>query len=65
MTMVRLSPLIAVPILLSLPGCIAVTAVTTTARIGVSAASTAVDVTGDVVGGAARTVTGGGSDDSD
>jgi hypothetical protein len=50
---------------LSLSGCIAVKAVGTTARVAGSAVSTAVDVTGDVVGGAARTVTGGGDDDSD
>ena len=50
---------------ISLSGCIAVKAVGTTARVARSPVTTAVGVTGDVVGGAARTVTGGGEDESD
>ena len=59
----KLPALIAALCALSLSGCIAVRAVGTTVRVAGSAASTAVDVTGDVVGGAARTITGGDDDD--
>ena len=63
--MYKLLALILALFALSLSGCIAVKAVGATARVAGSAVTTAVDVTGDVVGGAARTVTGGGDDDSD
>nr|TFG52549.1 MAG: hypothetical protein E4H34_04840 [Hyphomicrobiales bacterium] len=52
-------------IALSLSGCVVVEAVGTTARVAGSVVSTAVEVSGDVVGGAARTVAGGDEDDSD
>jgi hypothetical protein len=47
-----------------LSGCMAYDVASTTVGAATSVAGTAVDVTGDVVGGAAHTVTGG-SDDRD
>jgi len=61
----RLPALVVAILAFSLSGCIAVKAVGATARVAGSAVTTAVDVTGDVVGGAARTVTRGGDDESD
>jgi len=49
----------------ALSGCIAAKAVGATARIATSAVVTTVDVTTDVVGGAARAVTGGGEDEAE
>ena len=43
----------------ALSGCIAARAVGATARVATSAVVTTVDVTTDVIGGAARAVTGG------
>jgi len=63
--MVKFSALIAALAALSLSGCIAAKAVGTTARIAGRAATTAVDVTGDVVEGTAHAVAGGDDDDSD
>jgi hypothetical protein len=48
----------------SLSGCVAYDVASTTVGAATSVAGTAIDVTGDVVGGAASTVTGGSSKDS-
>ncbi len=49
----------------ALSGCIVASAVGTTVSAAGSVISTTADVTGDVIGGAARTVTGGGDDEED
>jgi predicted small secreted protein len=64
-TLHKLSSLILALFTLSLSGCVVVEGAGTAARVVGGAVSTAVDVTGDVVGGAVRTVTGGGDEDSD
>jgi len=64
-TMQKLSSLVLALFALSLSGCVIVEGAGTAARVVGGAVSTAVDVTGEVVGGAVRTVTGGDDEDSD
>lgn len=61
---VLLAAAAALGLVLGLSGCIAYDVASTTVGAATSVAGTAVDVTGDVVGGAAGAVTGGSSKDS-